>query len=786
MAIRHPIDIPGYELLQEIGSGGMANVYLAVQKSLDRKVAIKVLRTSEQEADPERTEKRFLREGRTLAKISHKNVCGIYDIAKVGNLAYIAMEYLEGGTLVDQLRGGMAAGEAIAVCVQVAAALAEAHAQGIVHRDLKPANVMMRGGRVPVLTDFGIARELTADQTKITAENMIVGTPIYMSPEQVSGGEVDGRSDLYSLGIMFYELLTGRPPYQGDTPIAVCMQHLTALIPKLPQKLSDLDPILERMLAKKREERYDDMAAFTRALREVFLQSETLRSVIASNPDMAWSEQLRELGFSFDTLRDADLRAALNRKQKGTPTLPMKRPPAKAGGSKDKPAAKGTTSLPRWLWPALGGVALLLVSVGAWLQFGGERLSEGKIAALTTMVSRFDQQMGEGRLVQPAQDSALNSLRGMYEISTRHNLVTSREEEFRKAVVRRLDELIAQQQFGEGRTLLMDAQPALKSDDYSARLAQLDQAQQAAQRNAAIAEQIDALKALLAQERRASAADLAGELTTLRELTGAEDRRYVELLDSVGSQLSQPLQAAVEARDLERARQQQTLISAALPSSSYARAAAEQVQQLQAELEVAQTLTELERLLGGSRLGVTGLSEALAGLDSLARAKHPPARIAGLEDRLIELVTREAADERKSGNLMQARALVDPLLARRRDAPALTSMSSQIEADEKALAARRQAEEEAARAGRLALDAMPWGELVKLTGSDGKTVTLPEQRTTPLLLTLPEGSYTLALKSPGGETREVGANVKRGQLSVAKLEFAALDPDLLLREAGYR
>lgn len=772
-------------MLQEIGSGGMANVYLAVQKSLDRKVAIKVLRTSEHEADPERTEKRFLREGRTLAKISHKNVCGIYDIAKVGNLAYIAMEYLEGGTLVDQLRGGMAAGEAIAVCVQVAAALAEAHAQGIVHRDLKPANVMMRGGRVPVLTDFGIARELTADQTKITAENMIVGTPIYMSPEQVSGGEVDGRSDLYSLGIMFYELLTGRPPYQGDTPIAVCMQHLTAPIPKLPPKLADLDPILERMLAKKREERYDDMQAFTKALRDVFLHSETLRAVIASNPDMAWSEQLRELGFSFDTLRDADLRAALRNKPAAPATQPMPRPTPKRPVAA-KAAANPAAGLPRWLWPAIGGVALLLVSIGAWLQFGGERLNEDQLAALTTMVGQFDRQIGEGQLVQPAQDSALQSLRGMYAISRSHNLVSSREEEFRKAVARRLDELVAQQQFGEGRALLMDAKAALKEADYSAQLAELDQAQQAAQRDAAIAEQIDALKALLAQDRRASAADLASELGSLRELTGADDRRYTELLDSVGSQLSQPLQAAIEARDLERARQQQTLIDTALPGSRYASTASEQVRQLQAELEVAQTLAELERLLGGSRVGVTGLNQALGDLDSLGRARHPQEQIRRLEDRLIEIVAREATAERSAGNLMQARALVDPLLARRADATALTTLSSQIEADEQSLAAARRAEEEAARAGRLALDAMPWGELVTVTASDGKRLPLPEQRITPLLLTLPEGDYTLALKAPDGATRELAAKVTRGQLAVAELKLGTLDPDQILREAGYR
>ncbi|NJR44058.1 serine/threonine protein kinase [bacterium] len=120
--------------------------------------------------------------------------------------------------------------------MQVASALQEAHTQGIVHRDLKPANVMMRGGKIPVITDFGIARELTSHQTKITVENMIVGTPVYMSPEQVSGGEIDGRSDIYSLGIMFFELLTGNPPYKGDNPIQLCMQHLTAPVPELPEE----------------------------------------------------------------------------------------------------------------------------------------------------------------------------------------------------------------------------------------------------------------------------------------------------------------------------------------------------------------------------------------------------------------------------------------------------------------------------------------------------------------------------------------------------------------------
>ncbi|MCB1633544.1 MAG: serine/threonine protein kinase [Xanthomonadales bacterium] len=785
MALQHPIEIPGYELLQEIGSGGMANVYLAIQKSLDRKVAIKVLRTSQHEADPERTEKRFLREGRTLAKISHKNVCGIYDIAKVGNLAYIAMEYLEGGTLVDQLRGGMAAGEAIAVVVQVGAALAEAHSQGIVHRDLKPANVMMRGGRVPVLTDFGIARELTADQTKITAENMIVGTPIYMSPEQVSGGDVDGRSDLYSLGIMFFELLTGAPPYQGDTPIAVCMQHLTAPIPKLPPKLADLDPIIERMLAKKAEDRFDDMQSFTRELRQVFLQSEALRGVIASNPDIAWSEQLRELGFSFDTLRDTDLRAAMARKSATPATQPMPRQVPKAV----TPAASAQarrSGMPRWLLPALGGVALLLAVIGLWQIFGGEKLTDEQLAALTTMVQQFDRQIGEGRLVQPAQDSALQSLRGMYAISRSHNLVSSRENEFQKAVEQRLKSLLDSQQFGEGRALLMDAQGALPEDVYEQQLASLDQAQAAAQREAAIAAQVAKVGALLDTGDQASSDELARELAALLEISGAADQRYAQLLDRTGALLSKPLVAAIEARDLDRARQVQSRIEMALPGSRYAQSAQQQVNQLQAQLALAQTLQSVEQLLRRSSLGADGINEAIVALESIEQANAGDSRIRRLEDQLIERAATEATRARGSGDLMLARALIEPLLARRADASSLRGIADQIDRDEQALAAQRRAEEEARRAGRLALDASPWAELVSLTGSDGQRVDLPRERSTPLLLTLPEGRYTVAMRSPAGETREVAAEVKRGELAVAELKFAQVDVDRLLREAGYR
>ena len=404
--------IPGYQLLRQIGAGGMATVYLAMQVSLERKVAIKVLRAHADD-DPERTEKRFLREGRTLAKITHKNVCGIYDIAKVGDIAYIAMEYLDGGTLVDKLKQGVAVGESIAIAVQLASALDEAHKLGIIHRDLKPANVMLRGGRVPVLTDFGIARELTASQTRITAENMIVGTPIYMSPEQVSGGEVDGRSDLYSLGIMFHELLTGEPPYKGETPIAVCMQHLTAPLPKLPPELADLQPVMDRMLAKKREDRYPSMAAFTHALRDVFVASDAMRHVAMFSPETPWSEQLRDLGFSFDTLRDADVKAALEAQRKRSQPAAQR----KVDTADHTGVSVAVAGRRRWpLWAALALVLLLGAGGALWWATRARPPTETERLALMQRQLEFSNRLAADQLLEPIGQSALDSVQAMRDI----------------------------------------------------------------------------------------------------------------------------------------------------------------------------------------------------------------------------------------------------------------------------------------------------------------------------------------------------------------------------------
>ena len=207
------IQIPGYEILRPLGSGGMSTVYLALQRSLDRKVAVKVMRRSgdPDSADARQIERRFLLEGRMMAKLPHRNIAAVYDIVSNDSVAYIAMEYLGGGALIDRMRSGIDLADAVSVIVQIAGALEFAHSHGVVHRDLKPANIMFRDGGTPVLTDFGIARYQDGSGMRLTQTGMLVGTPTYMSPEQINGVAVDGRADQYSLGILFYELLTGSP-----------------------------------------------------------------------------------------------------------------------------------------------------------------------------------------------------------------------------------------------------------------------------------------------------------------------------------------------------------------------------------------------------------------------------------------------------------------------------------------------------------------------------------------------------------------------------------------------
>ncbi len=355
-------NIPGYELIRELGVGGMANVYLAIQRSLDRKVALKVMKRNIDDLD--KFEKRFLMEGRTMAKLPHRNIVAVYDIVKSADATYIAMEYLEGGTLSQKMKEGQSLGDAISVVVQIAQALQFAHEHGIVHRDLKPANIMYRDAHTPVLTDFGIAKQQDATATRLTQTGMLVGTPTYMSPEQINALDVDGRSDLYALGVLFYELLTGFAPFAGDTPIAVLMAHLTTPPAPLPVQFADFQPVIDRMLAKNRDERFANLKDFTRALKGAVVNNQMLWQRLQADPDQSSSEQLRALGFSISGGGDS-LQVPLSES--------IRLPPSGRGAARTPTpgpmSIPGTASAPlapvakRKPWVAIGAVAAIVLGI---------------------------------------------------------------------------------------------------------------------------------------------------------------------------------------------------------------------------------------------------------------------------------------------------------------------------------------------------------------------------------------------------------------------------------------
>ena len=249
-----------YRLIDKLGAGGMGEVWRAEDTRLMRQVAIKIL--SERIANDPEWKARFMREARTIAQMNHPNIATIYSIEQEAGKLFIAMELVEGESLSTVLaRGALPAREAVQIIKQVAEALAEAHEKGIVHRDVKPDNIIVGKRGVKVL-DFGIAKQLvsTTESPTLTQAGLIVGTPFYMSPEQALGRPVDARSDLFSLGVVFYEALAGKRPFEGEsvteTMMNIIMQEAPELANVAPTIPADLVAVVVRALQKKPERRY--------------------------------------------------------------------------------------------------------------------------------------------------------------------------------------------------------------------------------------------------------------------------------------------------------------------------------------------------------------------------------------------------------------------------------------------------------------------------------------------------------------------------------------------------
>ena len=266
METPEPPQIPGYRIERVLGKGATATVYLAIQESLDRRVALKIL-SAQLVKDPA-FNKRFIKEGKTVARLAHPHIVAVYDTGSHQTVFYIAMEYLECGSLKERIKAGLTPEAALQVLRQIAQALGYAHRQHCIHRDLKPANILFRDAETAVLSDFGIAKNLE-DKTQLTAAGWRIGTPNYMSPEQAMGKPVDARSDLYSLGILFYEMLTGTRPYKGADAFETALLHVKAPVPILPEPLNHFQPVLDRLLAKDPSTRFASAEELIQALQPV-------------------------------------------------------------------------------------------------------------------------------------------------------------------------------------------------------------------------------------------------------------------------------------------------------------------------------------------------------------------------------------------------------------------------------------------------------------------------------------------------------------------------------------
>lgn len=364
-------NIARYEIQSEIGRGGMAVVYLAFDPNFRRKVAIKLVSGTLQEVATIR--QRFEREAQLIARIEHPAIVPVYDFGEQEGQLYLVMRYMQGGSLAARIKAErLSLQQAAQVFTQIAPALDAVHAQGIVHRDLKPGNILLDSFGNPAISDFGIAH-FTAATTDLTGST-VIGTPAYMSPEQVQAEKaLDGRSDVYSLGVILFEMLTGRGPYHANTPMSVALKHLTEPIPSIRPFRQDiperLDEILHKALAKDRELRYATASEMADDLRECAAELKESPSFSTAPPASSHGEETATEIFDFEGPPSySDSKPA--RAGAKTPSPPNQNLPGSTTARTSIPSASNGLRI-----ALVGGLVILIIlicgSIGAFGTWAG-------------------------------------------------------------------------------------------------------------------------------------------------------------------------------------------------------------------------------------------------------------------------------------------------------------------------------------------------------------------------------------------------------------------------------
>ena len=374
-----------YRIISELGRGAMGVVYRAEDPKIGREVAIKTLKLADK-TDPSEVDglrERLMREAQSAGRLSHPGIVTVYDVDEDQGVAFIAMEYVEGRTFDDYLREGLIHDLSFAadVLMQAAAALDYAHSKGIVHRDIKPANLMLTAKNVVKIMDFGIAR---VSSSQLTQTGTVMGTPSYMSPEQVRGESLDGRADQFSLGVIAYEILTGKKPFVGDNLTAVIFKIVSAEPPKVAQLCPWLGPqadaVITRVLAKKADERYESCQAFAESFRAA-----VQAVVVPADAAVATSPGL-DPSITQDVSKEAagpNDETQVSTSRMAAPEEVRALPPIERSASPEKPSSR------RWIGWIAGLAAVALMAFAGAVQATTGELFAGPFKAAREAVSMW-------------------------------------------------------------------------------------------------------------------------------------------------------------------------------------------------------------------------------------------------------------------------------------------------------------------------------------------------------------------------------------------------------------